>query len=87
MKDSSKCKNELEKELVAATNDNLSAVNCNCSDYKHEKLDSVQAHIGIISEMMDFHNLYIDLIKGLQSEIELKRYILSIVIIETKIMF
>ena len=87
MKDPSKCINVLEKELSAATNDYLSVDNSNDSDRKKEKLDSVQAHIGIISEMMDFHNLYIDLIKGLQSEIELKRYILSIVIIETKIMF
>ena len=61
MKDPSKCINVLEKELSAATNDYLSAINCNCSDYKKEKLDSAQAHLDNIIEMMDFHNLYIDL--------------------------
>lgn len=77
MKDPSKCINVLEKELSDATNDYLSVDNSNDSDRKKEKLeklDSAQNHLDNISEMTDlYNNLYMDLIKELQSMIETKR--------------
>ena len=62
--------NELEKELATATKDFLEAINSDCLKYKKEKLDSAQEHLAKIKEIIGFHYLYEDLIKGLQSEVE-----------------
>ena len=70
VKDPQKCINELEKELAAATKDYLEANNSICAKCKKEKLDSAQVHLATINEIIGFHYLYEDIIKGLQSEIE-----------------